>query len=82
MIGSLITKKCTKALITAPTSQINGGKAMTPGLSSVVTGHCLFFFLSLVRERTEVRVIRISDHWSLFLLNDSAARTFFLRSPV
>jgi len=40
MIGSRIKKKCTKALITALTSQMNGGKAMTPGLSSVVTGHC------------------------------------------
>jgi len=37
MIGSLITKKCTKALITAPISQINGGKAMTPGLSDAVS---------------------------------------------
>src|ERR1043166_3965447 len=37
MIGSWITKKCTSALITAPTSQINGGKAMTPGLSDDVS---------------------------------------------
>src|ERR1043166_3283956 len=28
-----MTKKCTKTLITAVTSQMNGGKAMTPGLS-------------------------------------------------
>jgi hypothetical protein len=33
MIGSRITKKCTKALITTLTSQINGGNAITPGLS-------------------------------------------------
>ena len=63
MIGSWIKKKCTKALITAITSQMNGGKAMTPGLSSLVTGHrslallIQLFFLSLVRERIEVRVI-------------------------
>ena len=66
MIGSLITKKCTKVLITALASKINGGKAMTPGLSSVVTGQRSQFllnasaartFLSLVRERKEVRVI-------------------------
>jgi hypothetical protein len=37
MIGSWIKKKCTKALIAAPTSQINGGKAMTPGLSDDVS---------------------------------------------
>jgi len=28
-----MTKKCTKTLITAVTSQMNGGKAMTPALS-------------------------------------------------
>ena len=33
MIGSRIKKKCTKALITALTNQMNGGKAITSGLS-------------------------------------------------
>jgi hypothetical protein len=33
MIGSRINR-CTKTLMTAFTSQINGGKAMTPGLSN------------------------------------------------
>jgi hypothetical protein len=33
IIGSRMNK-CTRTLITAFTSQINGGKAMTPGLSS------------------------------------------------
>jgi hypothetical protein len=28
-----MTRKCTKALITAPAAQINGGNAITPGLS-------------------------------------------------
>jgi hypothetical protein len=35
MIGTRMSR-CTKTLITAFTSQINGGKAMTPGLSSVL----------------------------------------------
>ena len=30
-------RKCTKTLITAPIAQINGGKAMTPGLSDDVS---------------------------------------------
>src|SRR6266699_1087608 len=43
MIGSLITKKCTKALITAPTSQISR-ESDDPGIvvnchRSQVTGH-------------------------------------------
>ena len=33
MIGTWTAKKCTKTLIAAPSAQINGGKAMTPGLS-------------------------------------------------
>jgi hypothetical protein len=37
MIGSWIKKKCTSELVTAPTSQINGGNAITPGLSSDIT---------------------------------------------
>src|SRR5204862_3678786 len=36
MIGSWIKKKCTSALITALASQMNGGKAMTLGLSGDV----------------------------------------------
>src|SRR6266436_537568 len=45
MIGSWIKKKCTSALITALASQMNGGKAITPGLSSVVTCNYASFFL-------------------------------------
>ena len=37
MIGNRIKKKCTSELITALASKMNGGKAMTPGLSDDVS---------------------------------------------
>src|SRR5438132_2092134 len=36
IIGSWIRRKCTRVLITACASQMNGGKAITPGLSDDV----------------------------------------------
>jgi hypothetical protein len=43
-----MTKKCSNALITAPTAQINGGKAMTPGLSDEVFVSILTRFSNLI----------------------------------
>ena len=42
MIGNRIRKKCTKALITALTSQINGGNAITPGLSDDASDSAIY----------------------------------------
>src|SRR6266849_105128 len=36
VIGSWIRRKCTRVLMTASANQMNGGKAMTPGLSDDV----------------------------------------------
>jgi hypothetical protein len=67
MIGSWIKKKCTKALITALTSQMNGGKAMMPGLSDDVFDE---FFVTCLPRRSLAK----AGHLSLFLLNAGAAR--------
>jgi hypothetical protein len=79
MIGTR-NNKCTRTLMTAFTSQINGGKAMTPGLSngcSVFNGErlCVVIVSFLVYKSTAVccwpcvrrRVFGSADHQEVTL---------------
>ena len=59
IIGARITKKCTRALITAAASQISGGKATTPGLSDDVFN---YFFLAIPSCANK------NEYWSAYCL--------------
>jgi len=54
MIGSRMNR-CTRTLITAFTSQINGGNAMTPGLSSDLSMFNVKGFCALILQPVLIR---------------------------